>query len=73
MERARRVVPPDTPAVTGRAGELDPIADARAGPFEGGPGVGSAHEAVQVGEAPTALPVPWKPNSTDCPAATCPL
>ncbi|GAA2045850.1 hypothetical protein GCM10009779_36530 [Polymorphospora rubra] len=29
--------------------------------------------AVQVGFSPVPLPVPWKPNSVDCPGATRPL
>lgn len=34
--------------------------------------VGS-YRAAQVGVIPLPVPVPWKPNSVDCPAATDPL
>lgn len=29
--------------------------------------------AVQVGDSPVAVPVPWKPNSVLCPGASRPL
>jgi len=37
------------------------------------PGVYSGQLAAQVGLMPVALPVPWKPNSVEAPAAILPL
>jgi hypothetical protein len=38
-----------------------------------GPSGGADQLAAQAEVMPSALPVPWKPNSVDCPAATLPL